>query len=200
MYKIFLVLILFFLISSLIAQSNLVIDSISIPVRVRDNKIKLKKGKNTTLKVPVSGTVDTIVTFSPETYGERIKIIGLGPNTEPTHIKNIKVVLKRSTFLENPLVYLSHNGLDYTSYKFLICYFHQDKYIGLGFDDEKVACYSNYSLRYFKITTLQDFKHILKEELPKDIFEFYITGVEFISVEAKEKLLLADTFKIELKK
>jgi hypothetical protein len=197
MFKISLLAMFFSISAPVIAQSNLVIDSIRIPVRVVGQTITLQTGKDTVLEIP-GRKIDTIVTFNLETYGERMNIIATYSGTISSHIRNIGLELKRSQFLQQPLLYLSHNGLDYAPYECYIFFFQQDQYIGLGFDDTRVTGPA-YSLRYFKLTTLIDFEHMLKEKLPKDVAEIYISGAAFFSSDTGEKIFLADGFKVGLK-
>ncbi len=196
MFKIHLLSLLSFISASVLAQSNLMIDSFHIPVRVLGNTITLQTGTDTFLEIP-SRSGDTIVTFNPETYGEHLKIIITGPGTRTIPVKDINLQLKRSQFLEYPLVYLSHNGLDYAPYRFVVYYWQPDKYIGLGFDDT-VVIGPFYSLRYYKNTSLIDFEAKLKEKLPKDVTEIYISGAAFYSPDTGEEIFLADRFKIAL--
>jgi len=196
MFKIRLISMLFFISASVIAQGNLVIDSIHIPVRVIEQTITLQTGKNTVLEIPV-GQGDTTVMFNPETYGEQVTIFLKGPSSRPIQVKDLSLKLKRSQFLKYPLLYLSHNGLDYPPYKCYIYFFQEDRYVGLGFDDTIVTG-PGYTLRYFKITTLLDFESMLRKNLPKDVTEVYISGMAFFSPDTGEKIFLGDSFKIEL--
>ncbi len=197
MIKIGLLSITLFLSTSVIAQSNLVIDNMRIPVRVVEQTTTLKKGKDITLKIP-HGKSDTIISWDPETYGEQIEIITTGPATSPIQVRDIGQKVKRSQFLQDPLLILSHNGLDYTPYKFHIYFIHNDQYIEMGFDNWELIG-PTYSLPYLRTRTLPDFEQMLKKKLPKDVSEIYISRAAFYSPDNGERIFLKDGFKIVLK-
>jgi hypothetical protein len=197
MFKIGLLSSLGFISSSVFAQSKLVIDSMYLPVEVVEQTIKLQPGKHKTLKVP-DGKNDTIVMFNPETFGELIEIISKGPDRKHMRIKEIGLKVKRDEFLQFPLLYLSHNGRDYSPYRCYVYFFQKDRFIGLAFDNTEVAG-PNYSLRYMKTTMLVDFQEMLEKNLSPEVSEIYIGGAAFISPETGEKLFLSEVFKVRWK-
>lgn len=197
MFKISLLSSLFFISTSVFAQSKLVIDSMYLPVKVVEQTIKLQTGKPKTLKVP-DGKNDTIVMFNPETYGELIEIISKGPDRKYMSIKEIGLKVNRYEFLQFPLLYLSHNGRDYFPYSCHVYFFQTDRFVGLAFDNTEVAG-PNYSLRYMKTTMLVDFQEMLEKNLSPEVSEIYIGGAAFISPETGEKLFLSEVFKVRLK-
>jgi hypothetical protein len=211
MRKTTLLFILLFLSSFLVAQSNLIIDKTKIPVKIKDSQINLKKGKSIALSIPTR-KVDTIVTFDPETYAEFYEIVVSGQPMEQTTVitKDSKTILSRTDFLANPMIYVSHNKVDYVPYRLLLVYFDKGKYRGLGFydtatlqyfykeDDASFPPLFNSLLKYFNLTTLQTFKLKLREKLSSDVSEIYIVDAEFVSSKTQEKLLLKGTFKLTL--
>lgn len=212
MSKTILLFLLVFLGSTSAAQSNLIIDKTKIPVKIKDGQINLKKGKSIALSIP-TGKVDTIVTFDPETYAEFLEIVVSRQSMEQTTVitKDSKTILSRTDFLANPMIYVSHNKVDYVPYKLLFVYFDKGKYRGLGFYDTATLQYFYkeddasfpplfYSLlKYFNDTTLQTFKLILREKLSSDVSEIYIVDAEFVSSKTQEKLILTETIKVTLK-
>jgi len=197
MFKICLLPTLLFISTYVIAQSNLVIGTTRIPVRVVENTITLKKGKDIPLKIP-HGKSDTIVSWDPETYGEYIEFITTGPATRPIQVRDIGLKLKRSQFLQDPVLFLSHKGLDYTPYSFHIYFIHKDQYIELGFGNTELIGPA-YSLPYLRTSTLPDFEEMLLKKLPKEVSEIYISQAAFYSPDNGEKIFLRDGFKVILK-
>ncbi len=212
MSKTILLFLLVFLGSTSAAQSNLIIDKTKIPVKIKDGQIDLKKGKSIALSVPTR-KVDTIVTFDPETYVELYEIVVSRQTTEQSTIitKDSKATLSRAAFLENPMISVSHNKVDYVPYRLYLFYFDKGKYRGLGFYDTATLQYFykeddasfpprfNSLLRYFNLTTLQTFKLKLREKLSSDVSEIYIVDAEFVSSKTQEKLILTETIKVTLK-
>lgn len=212
MHKTTLLLTLLFLVSALAAQSTLIIDQTNIPIKIKDAQIHLKKGKSNGLSIPVHSKADTVVTFNPETFVELIEIVYSGQVTGQTTLQTIdsKKVLSRSTFLENPMIYVSHAKVDYVPYRLFVYYFDKGEYRGIGFYDtatlqyfkdydESIAPQFNTLLRYFNNTTLQDFKGELDRKLSSDVTEIYITEAAFVSSKTEEKLMLTKPIKLTLK-
>lgn len=193
----FVFLIVFLAAFALTAQDTLWIGHTPFEISIKDNQISFNTKTQQTRALYT--TIDTIITFNPETY---LDLIQMKTHDQPASYKSVQKINKkinRVSFLKTPLLRISHKGQNYLLYKFFVHYTAPRAISTIGIDDSyQVNRIKIYPLYYYKQTTLLDLKALLSSH-DKGEKEIILENLAFYSHSSKTHLYLKEAFLIEYK-